>query len=35
MENVDLGSGKRMLARDGVLDARFGITVPREMAGRG
>ena len=34
-ENVDLGSGKRMLMRDGVLDTRVGITVPREMAGRG
>jgi hypothetical protein len=29
---VDLGSGKRMLIRGGVLDKRFHISVPREMA---
>ena len=30
---VDLGRGKRMLARGGKLDARYGITVPEDMHG--
>jgi len=30
--DVDLGRGKRMLVRGGVLDKEFLITVPREMA---
>lgn len=34
VEELDIGAGKRLLARGGVLDARFGIIVPREMAGR-
>jgi hypothetical protein len=29
---IDLGSGKRMLIRGGVLDKRFHISVPRKMA---
>ncbi|MEX0943972.1 MAG: type IV toxin-antitoxin system AbiEi family antitoxin domain-containing protein [Pseudomonadales bacterium] len=28
---VDLGSGKRMLVKDGVLDTTYGITVPRDF----
>jgi hypothetical protein len=31
-EGLDLGSGKRMLIRGGVLDKRFQISIPREMA---
>lgn len=31
-ENVDLGSGKRMLVKGGAYDADYQITVPREMA---
>jgi hypothetical protein len=31
-KRIDLGSGKREIARDGCLDSEFLITVPREMA---
>ena len=31
-KGVDLGSGKRMIIKGGVLDRRFRITVPRNMA---
>ncbi len=30
-EGVDLGSGKRMLARGGKLDPKYQITVPRDL----
>jgi hypothetical protein len=30
-ERVDIGSGKRVIAKNGALDARFLITVPRDM----
>lgn len=30
LQNVDLGHGKRMIARDGKLDTKYRITVPKE-----
>ena len=32
-DNVDLGSGKRMIVKGGALDKTYAITVPRSMAG--
>lgn len=32
ISDINLGSGKRMIARGGVLDKEFQITVPKEMA---
>ena len=32
MEKLDIGSGKRQIVAGGVLDRKFGITVPREFA---
>lgn len=31
LRGVDLGSGKRMLVRGGRLDAKYGITVPKDL----
>ena len=31
LRGVDLGSGKRMLVRGGCLDAKYGITVPKDL----
>ena len=31
--DIALGRGKRMLVRNGIYDATYQITVPREMAG--
>lgn len=33
LENMNLGSGKRSIVQDGVLDKKYNITVPREYAG--
>lgn len=32
LSDINLGSGKRMIVRDGVLDKEFHITVPKRMA---
>ncbi len=34
-DGVDLGSGKRMLARGGRFDAKYGITVPEDLHAHG
>jgi Transcriptional regulator, AbiEi antitoxin, Type IV TA system/Transcriptional regulator, AbiEi antitoxin N-terminal domain len=33
LENINLGSGKRVIVEDGVLDKKYHITIPREYAG--
>lgn len=33
VENLDLGSGKRVIVKGGALDKEYQITVPREMSG--
>lgn len=33
MERINLGSGKRVVVEDGVLDKKYNITIPREYAG--
>jgi len=33
LEKINLGSGKRVIAKDGVLDKKYNITVPNEYAG--
>lgn len=33
MESINLGSGKRVIVEDGVLDKKYNITVPKENAG--
>jgi hypothetical protein len=33
MERINLGSGKRVIAEDGVLEKKYNITVPREYGG--
>jgi hypothetical protein len=32
LSDINLGSGKRMIVRDGALDKEFHITVPKRMA---
>jgi len=32
-ENIDLGKGKRMLAKGGKLDPTYQITVPEDLVG--
>jgi len=33
MEKINLGSGKRVIVEDGMLDKKYNITVPKEYAG--
>ena len=32
LENINLGSGKRSIVTDGVLNKKYNLTVPREYA---